>query len=365
MSDTPPRKPPRETDWYGGFERPVGHAVVAMFVALLAGLALNAQGLLATARQLPYGTTTRSVSITLLEPVNDVTGALFLNSPREGLQWALGRHSQGATGDPFANVPTVTAPNTNITSPGTGTTGTGTTNPGSGPSTTGTGDNPPALPKPTPAHPLHMLVLGDSLAGDFGQDLYSAGEKTKVIKPAGPVDYHISTGLTRPDVFDWPGELQRQMDRYHPDTVVIALGLNDGQQPMTLPDGTFLTRGGAGWRAEYRRRVGAMISIAQAGGARVVYVAPPPVSDESTNPYLFSLNVQIVKEAQTHEGATSVFTYPKFASHGKYTAYLPIDGHQELVRTPDGIHLTPAGNDLLTADVMKALGTIYQLPKTH
>ena len=63
--------------------------------------------------------------------------------------------------------------------------------------------------------------------------------------------------------------------------------------------------------------------------------APP-----STNPYLFSLNVQIVKEAQAHKGATSVFTYPKFASHGQYTAYLPIDGHQELVRTPDGSHLT-------------------------
>ena len=66
MSDTPTTQNPRETDWYGGFERPVGHAVVAMFVALLAGLVLNAQGLLATARQLPYGTTTRSVSITLL-----------------------------------------------------------------------------------------------------------------------------------------------------------------------------------------------------------------------------------------------------------------------------------------------------------
>ena len=52
-----------------------------MFVALLAGLIFNAQGLLATARQLPYGSTTRSVSITLLRPVNDVTNALFLNSP--------------------------------------------------------------------------------------------------------------------------------------------------------------------------------------------------------------------------------------------------------------------------------------------
>ena len=88
-----------------------------MFVALLAGLIFNAQGLLATARQLPYGSTTRSVSITLLRPVNDVTNALFLNSPRDGLQWALGRHSQGTSGDPFANVPKVTQPQTTGSGP--------------------------------------------------------------------------------------------------------------------------------------------------------------------------------------------------------------------------------------------------------
>ena len=184
-----------------------------------------------------------------------------------------------------------------------------------------------------------------------------------MIKPAGPVDYHISTGLTRPDVFDWPGELQRQIDRYHPDTVVIALGLNDAQQPMTLPNGTFLTRGGAGWRAEYRRRVGAMISIAQGAGARVVYVAPPPVSDAEYEP------VPVQPERPDREGGPGPrgreprsSPIPCSQATASTPPTCPIDGHQVLVRTPDGIHLTPAGNDLLTADVMKALGTIYQLP---
>ena len=85
------------------------------------------------------------------------------------------------------------------------------------------------------AQPLKLLVLGDSLAGDFGQTLYEEAEKTGVIKPAGPVDYHISTGLTRPDMFDWPGELQSEIAKYHPSTIVIALGLNDGQQTDDAP----------------------------------------------------------------------------------------------------------------------------------
>ncbi len=334
-----------------------------MFVALLAGLILNAQGLMATARQLPYGSTTRSVSITLLRPVNDVTDALFLNSPREGLRWALGRHSQGTSGDPFANVTHGDHAADDRHQPA----HRGDLDPGS---TGAPGPAParappaatPTLPKPTPANPLRMLVIGDSLAGDFGPTLLTDAEATKVIKPAGAVDYHISTGLTRPDVFDWPGELQSAIDRDHPTTVVIALGLNDAQQPMTLPDGTFLSRGSPGWRTEYRKRVGAMISIAQASGARVIYVAPPPVSEADSNPYLFSINVQIVKEAKDHQDTASVFTYPMFAVHSQYSAYLPIDGKQVLVRTPDGIHLSPAGNDILSAAVMKTLGTLYDLP---
>ena len=259
-------------------------------------------------------------------------------------------------------MPKVTQPQTTGSGPTTGSTSPPASSTGTGPGTNPTTGVTAALPKPTPEKPLRMLVIGDSLAGDFGPTLLSDAENTKVIKPAGAVDYHISTGLTRPDVFDWPGELQSAIDRDHPTTVVIALGLNDAQQPMTLPDGTFLSRGSPGWRAEYRRRVGAMISIAQNAGARVVYVAPPPVSEADSNPYLFSINVQIVKEAQAHKDTASVFTYPKFAVHSQYSAYLPIDGKQVLVRTPDGIHLSPAGNDILSAAVMKALGTIYTLP---
>ena len=57
-----------------------------------------------------------------------------------------------------------------------------------------------------------------------------------------------------------------------------------------------------------------------------------------------------------------MFTYPRFADHLKYTAYLPIGGKQVLVRTPDGIHTTQAGSDILSDMVMKSLRTIYKLP---
>lgn len=351
----------------------MGHAVVAMFVALLVGLLLNSQGILGTAQSLPYGSTSRSVSIAFMRPINDVTGAIGLHEPRAGLQWALGRQSQG-NANAF-DVPSLgqTSAGGTTTTPSTtpGTTGGGTTGGGSstnGGNTSPSTSNPPATQasqqKPTASNPLRILVLGDSLAGDFGAPLYEEAEKTGVIKPVSGsvVDYHISTGLTHPEQFDWPGELQSALQRYHPTTVVLALGLND-TQPMTAPDGSFLSTGSAGWLKEYQRRVGVMINLVLQTGAKIVYVAPPPTSVASNDAYLFPINVQIVKEAAKFPGkAASVFTYPKFADHGAYTQSLPINGKETIVRTADGIHVNHAGASIIVANVMKELGTLYQLP---
>jgi hypothetical protein len=378
MSEPQPparRTPPKTPFGPLGFERPVGHAVVAMFVALLVGLILNSEGLLATAHQLPYGSTSREVSVAVMRPINDVTSALFLNEPRHGLKWALGRKSQGGDINVF-NIPDSTSADPGTSNPGSsgGNTTPNTnsnTNPPPDSSTSGGNTTPgdgntglAAVTTPTQAKPLRILVLGDSLAGDFGQSLYDEAGKTGVIKPAGPVDYHISTGLTRPDVFNWPGELQDELNEYHPTTVVLALGLNDGRQTMEDQNGNFLGTGTAGWLKEYSRRVGAMIDLVTRTGARIVYVAPPPVSQAGTSDYLFSLNVQIVKEAKKHPGAASVFLFPKLAVHGQYSQSILVNGKETVVRTADGIHTNSAGNAIIVAQVMKALGTLYHLPKT-
>ena len=52
------------------------------------------------------------------------------------------------------------------------------------------------------------------------------------------VDYKVSSGLARPDFFDWPAHLRRQLPAVDPDIVVVTFGGNDAQG-MALADGSF------------------------------------------------------------------------------------------------------------------------------
>jgi len=47
--------------------------------------------------------------------------------------------------------------------------------------------------------------------------------------------------------------------------------------------------------------------------------------------------------------------------HGRYTAYLRVHGKLTLMRLPDGVHYTEAAGDLIAAQLLKQLGTVYTL----
>ena len=52
----------------------------------------------------------------------------------------------------------------------------------------------------------------------------------------GTVDFKVSSGLARPDYFNWPAELAHQVAALNPQIVVLMLGSNDNQ-PLLAPDG--------------------------------------------------------------------------------------------------------------------------------
>src|SRR5204862_49519 len=66
---------------------------------------------------------------------------------------------------------------------------------------------PPTVPPTTAAgapsadHPARVLVIGDSDAGTFGPYLKQVLDETGVVSTT--VDYKVSSGLARPDFFDW------------------------------------------------------------------------------------------------------------------------------------------------------------------
>ena len=208
---------------------------------------------------------------------------------------------------------------------------------------------------PTPAAPLRVLVLGDSVGLDLGQPLVNAlgtlGNVTTTL------DGRIDTGLTRPDYFNWPAELQVDLANQQPNLVVVMIGANDPQGIVTQ-DGS-IQFGQPGWDEAYSARVSAFIAEANAAGAHVLWVGMPPMQDPGLDAAVKHLNALV--QAQVAEtkygGAAYLSSVPALGDqHHYYTAYLPDSaGAVTNVRTPDGIHLTPAGGARLAAAVVSAM----------
>ena len=80
---------------------------------------------------------------------------------------------------------------------------------------------------PSAADPARVLVVGDSDAGTFGPYLEELLDDTGVAETT--VDYKVSSGLARPDFFDWPAHLRPELPAVDPDIVVVTFGGNDAQ----------------------------------------------------------------------------------------------------------------------------------------
>ena len=80
---------------------------------------------------------------------------------------------------------------------------------------------------PSAANPASVYIVGDSDAGTFGPFLQELLDGTTVASTA--LNYKTSSGLARPDFFDWPAELSAKLPEVDPDIVVVTFGGNDAQ----------------------------------------------------------------------------------------------------------------------------------------
>ena len=76
---------------------------------------------------------------------------------------------------------------------------------------------------------IHMKiwVLGDSMVQFFGETFVSMAEQSPVVD--GTSEPRLSSGLSRPDYFDWPARVAQVMNEYDPDVVVLMFGGNGAQ----------------------------------------------------------------------------------------------------------------------------------------
>lgn len=224
--------------------------------------------------------------------------------------------------------------------------------------TTALGPVFPAL-QPTAASPLRVLEIGDSLGIDLGDQLQAqldaTGLATTTVAAMG------DTGLANLSYYDWPAQLVPLLATDHPQLVVVFLGANDDQGLYV--DGTAAEPGTATWAAAYGQRVDAVLREATDTGARVVWVGMPPMANADLNAAMAVEDTIYAHETDAFPGTVYVASAPVLGgASGQYeTAGTDGSGQPVVLRTPDGVHLTPAGAGLLAAAVIDAVDSRWHL----
>ncbi len=207
--------------------------------------------------------------------------------------------------------------------------------------------------KITAKKPLRLYVAGDSMDQVFGSSLVNLGEATGLVK--GKNDYHVSSGLSRPDFYDWPQRLVDEIVDFRPDAAAVLFGANDGQDVMI--EGKVLKVGTKAWQEVYAQRVGEAMDILTKGGRRVYWVGNPIMRDFGYRQRIAMMNHIYQAEAAKRAGVAFVSTWATMANaKGSYAEYLAdADGDKVLIRAPDGIHLTRAGGDRMAQKVLDVI----------
>ena len=347
------RSPRRRRALRGARRLAAGQVLIVGLIGYGLASLLNGGTLVKMAERQRLGTWERDLYLHLTKPVRSLAEALHLDAFHRAIDDYRARN----TSSPVTTTPATTVARS--VPPGS----TGSTAPGSTVASTSvpTTTAPPATTTPvsrvpTPADPLRLWIGGDSEAQGLGQALEALTSQTSKIDAT--LEYRVSSGLSRPDYFDWPARLGQIISAPKaPEVLVVVFGGNDAQ-PLQLTDGKVYDVPDKPWQDEYRRRVEATMTLLAAGGRHVIWVGPPSAKSATFTRRLAILSQIYADESAKHQGSVYFLdARPLFSdAAGNYSAYLAdSSGNLVNMRLPDGFHLSIAGSHRLASAVYTQL----------
>lgn len=313
---------------------PAGLVLMVVALALVVAMFLNAPATLRKSRGKVDNAAWRT---SVAEGVNTVSDFFFLDEPRNAVDEALGKNQ---TTDADIDVVVAEAEGEEPVEE--------------------VDDLTPVVRTPTVDAPITLYVGGDSMADGLATTLSRIAGGTRLF--AVTDDGRVSTGLSRPDFFNWPQHLARDIDArdgLHPDVAVLLFGANDLQN-IPLEGGGYVV-GTQEWLDEYRRRVGGTMDLMRSGdGDRMTYwLGMPPMGPGSSidNTTVEQVNHIVWSEAQTRPWIRYVDTWSYFAGpDGAYADELVYaDGQARNTRAGDEIHMEQVGYERMAWAVMDAI----------
>jgi hypothetical protein len=305
-------------------------------LALLLAALLNIDGLAELANRQPLGWK-RDVARVAVAPFCAVGRITRLRDARTAIRDAADKETQPCEDDPASGEGAFRADLTTTTAAA---------------QTTG----PPVTVREVTAEaPLRTFLGGDSMAIELANSVETAVADRSEI--ALTTNARVSSGLTRPDFYDWPAYFADELLPTEPEVAVVIFGANDSQGMVI--DGDAYQPSTPEWQEEYRRRVGFVMDQLRGEGRLVVWVGQPHMRDDGFDERMGVLNDIYAEEAEGRPWVRFLDSRPVLSPDGE--GYQVESGGTTLRQT-DGIHLSRAGADALAAAVLDLVGEEAGLP---
>ena len=210
---------------------------------------------------------------------------------------------------------------------------------------------------PTSTNRARVYIVGDSDAGTFGPYLQTLLDGTLVTTTE--LNYKVSSGLARPDFFNWPAELEQKLPEVNPDIVVVTFGGNDSQG-LSLPQNDLEFIIGdpldneAEWSEEYQRRAGEVMDLLLEDDRHVIWVGIPNDDSPEVTAKLAIQDRAAKAAAAERPDVVFVDTWARFSGRdGNWAEFVidPRDNTGKDVRADDGFHLNQNGAEILAIDI--------------
>ncbi len=196
-----------------------------------------------------------------------------------------------------------------------------------------------------------VLLVGDSMiAGAVGifleRELEGEGYGIKTDRRG-----KTSSGLARPDFYDWMKEGKKALDASAPEVVVVMFGGNDGQGLWMGKDAAsdwIRFEDNEAWTAEYRRRIHEFATIMSASGSKLCWIGMPIVKPSKLRARVAHMNELYRAEMALRDGSEFVDIWDLLTDgEGGYVDRMEINGEKQRVRAGDGIHIAGPGATLI------------------
>lgn len=202
--------------------------------------------------------------------------------------------------------------------------------------------------------PVHcrIMLLGDSLMEDLGPAMHRSLRHRKGLHFILTAKY--STGLTRPEYFNWPENMENAVAATRPDIIVFFIGANDGM-PIKKGGRTVYPNSGDAWRKAYRTKMSELFEIGRRYKCEMIWIGLPPMGSRYAR--ILAQTAQAQRDGCDEQGIRFIDTVPILGDeNGQFRTYMTDSrGKAIRLRTKDKEHLSPIGNKLVIEQLLPVL----------